>query len=103
MFVGVIVIDATAFLIISIRDFVPTTASLPASPPASSFPFIAPKIVGELRIMPSSIAFLYQLILKCGTEGGLREKEPVMLTCGSFILGNDQEKLNIFFILSIAL
>jgi hypothetical protein len=36
------------------------TISLPASPPANSFPPIAPKIVGLFRIIGLSMAFLYQ-------------------------------------------
>ena len=62
-----------------------------------------PKIVGELRIMPLSIAFLYQEILKCGTDGGDIEKRPVIDMCGNFKCGSDHEKLNRLLSLSIAL
>ena len=53
--------------------------------------------------MPLSIAFLYQEILKCGTDGGDNEKCPVIDTCGNFKCGNDHEKLNRLLSLSIAL
>src|SRR5574344_939061 len=96
-------IEATALRIISIRFCVPTTVSLPASPPArSSLPFI-PKIVGEFKIMPSSIAFLYQLTEKCGTDGGLMENLPEIDTCGSLSFGSDQEKLNLLLMAWMAL
>ena len=36
-----------------------TPASGPASPPPRSLPLLIPKIVGESRIMPFPIAFLY--------------------------------------------
>src|SRR5574344_1225572 len=95
--------EATALRIISIRLCVPTTVSLPASPPARSWlPFI-PKMVGAFRIIPSSMAFLYQLMEKCGTEGGLMENLPEMEMCGSFSFGSDQEKLNLLLMAEMAL
>ena len=54
-------------------------------------------------IIPSSIAFLYQLIPKCGTLGGLILKEPLIEMCGNFKCGNDHEKLKKLLILFIAL
>ena len=54
------VCDATASMIILRRLSAPTTASGPASPAPRSFPPAAPKIVGEFKIIPLSMAFLYQ-------------------------------------------
>src|SRR5574344_2003974 len=84
---------ATALWILACRDETPTTASAPASPPASRlFPLI-PKMVGESRIMPFPIAFLYQSTEKCGMDGGSSEKLPEMEKCGSLIFGSSQLKL----------
>ena len=60
-------------------------------------------MVGAFRIMPSSIAFLYQLMEKWGTEGGLMENLPEMEMWGSFSFGSDQEKLNLLLIAEMAL
>ena len=54
-------------------------------------------------IIPSSIAFLYQSIPKCGTLGGAKLKEPLIEICGNFKCGNDHEKLKKLLILFIAL
>ena len=54
-------------------------------------------------IIPSSIAFLYQSIPKCGTLGGVKLKEPLIEICGNFKCGNDHEKLKKLLILFIAL
>lgn len=61
-----------------------------------------PKIVGEFRIIPPSIAFLYQLMEKCGTDGGLIENDPEIDRCGSFKCGRLHEKLKADLILFIA-
>jgi len=53
----------------------------------------APKIVGCVKIPPS----LYHEIPKCGTLGGLIEKLPLILICGSFNFGRLHEKLNFDF------
>ena len=45
---------------------------------------------------------LYHSIEKLGTEGGFRLKLPLILGCGSFRCGSDQEKLKNPFILSMA-
>ena len=55
-------------------------------------------MVGLFRIPP----FLYQLIPKWGTEGGLIEKPPEIETCGSFSFGRLHEKLNLLFNAPIA-
>ena len=52
--------------------------------------------------MALSMALRYQLILKCGTDGGLSENEPEIDICGSFNFGRDQLNLNSPLILSIA-
>lgn len=70
-----------------------TTASAPASPPARRLLPAAPKTVGRVRIPPS----LYHEMPKCGTLGGLIEKLPLILTCGSFSFGRLHEKLNFDF------
>ena len=94
---------ATAFRIISIRLCVPTTVSLPASPAPRSWPFCAPKIVGEFRIIPPFIAFLYQSTEIIGID-----TMPPMLCqyqekCGIFSLGKLHVKLNRPLIRSMAL
>ena len=75
-----------------------TTASAPASPPARRLFPEAPKMVGFVNIPPS----LYHLIPKCGTLGGVSEKLPLMLICGSFSFGRLHEKLKALFIALIA-
>lgn len=83
----------------SMRLCVPTTVSLPASPPPSSLPFIIPKIVGFFRIIPASIAFLYQLTLIFGSEIPVSPSSvQVQEKCGSFRCGRLQLKLNRFLI-----
>lgn len=57
-----------------------------------------PKRVGLVMMPP----FLYQLMEKCGTDGGAMEKDPVIERCGSFSLGRLQEKLKKDLILSMA-
>ena len=54
-------------------------------------------------IIPSSIAFLYQLIPKLGTDGGVKLKEPLIEICGNFKCGNDHENLKKLLILFMAL
>ena len=39
------------------------------------------------------MAFLYQLMLKCGTDRGFNENPPLILICGNDKCGNDHEKL----------
>jgi len=51
-----------------------------------------PNMVGCVNKYGCSIAFLYQLMPKCGTDGGLIEKCPLMDRCGSAKCGNDHEK-----------
>jgi hypothetical protein len=65
------------------------TASLPASP--------TPIILGLLKIPPLA----YQLILKCGAFGGIKEKEPDIEICGILSLGKLHLKLKKPLILSI--
>ena len=77
--------------------------------PASPAPFAVPVMgftsnsVGLVNRKGSSIAFLYQEIPKCGTEGGLIEKPPLMERCGSAKCGSDQLKLKALLIALIAL
>ena len=87
----------------SIRLCVPTTVSDPASPAPRSCPPAAPKIVGLFRIIPASIAFLYQ-----STEIIGMDTIPPMLCqyqekCGIFGFGKLQLKLNRPLIRSMAL
>ncbi|WP_143153368.1 hypothetical protein [Asaccharospora irregularis] len=59
----------------------------PASPPPRSVFPLCPKMVAPFKSIGLSIAFLYQSIDKCGTDGGASEKLPLMLKCGNFICG----------------
>ena len=66
-----------------IEAFKGRIASGPASPPAIRLEPLMPKSVGLVMMPP----FLYQLMEKCGTDGGAMEKDPVIERCGSFSLG----------------
>ena len=78
------------------------------SSPASPAPFAVPVTgftsnnVGCVNMKGLSIAFLYQMIPKCGTDGGVKLKEPLIEICGNFKCGNDQLKFIIDLILLIA-
>src|SRR5690554_4328356 len=105
VFIIFVLLSLTVVLIICIKLLVPTTVSLPASPPARNLPVfeLKPNIVGESKIIPPPIAFLYQLIPKLGTDGGFKLNLPLILKCGIFSLGKDHEKLKKPLILLMAL
>ena len=58
-------------------------------------------MVGLRRITPFFIAFAYHSMSRCGTLGGFRLNEPVMLKCGILSFGNSHLKLTRPLIFSI--